>query len=95
MSFATIRYGYFRLPRRGCIARATRRYERHLTALRTGVIPFSRANRLDLMAFLAENISADERCDRETEAWGKTAEILRAVAASHTSWLAPARWSST
>ncbi|HTU73115.1 MAG TPA: hypothetical protein VMG38_06310 [Trebonia sp.] len=70
------------IPRRARIHLATRRYKRHLQALRTDDIPFSRANRLDLMALLAEGISAAERRDRETEAWGATVGILRAIAAS-------------
>jgi hypothetical protein len=70
------------MPRRARIHLATRRYEWHLQSLRTDGIPFSRANRLDLMALLAEGISAAERRDRETEAWGGTADILRAIAAS-------------
>jgi hypothetical protein len=70
------------MPRRSRIRRATRRYERHLQALRTDHVPFSRANQLDLMALLAEGISAAERRDRETGAWAVTADILRAIAAS-------------
>lgn len=81
-SFATIRHGRIRLPRRALIRVAIRRYEGHLRALRADRIPFSRANRLDVMARLAEDISADEIRDYETEAWGNTSDILRAIAAS-------------
>jgi hypothetical protein len=68
--------------RRRRMRHALRRYEHQLRALRTVSAPAGRANRLDIMALYAETLSADERRERETQAWAATADILRAIAAT-------------
>lgn len=72
----------YRLLRPRRLRRAIRRYERHLQALARVTVPRLRADKLDLMALLAETISGYEVREPRAQAWGTTADMLRAVAAS-------------
>jgi hypothetical protein len=73
---------YIRIPLGLRIAVAECRFERHMRHLGRDRIPDSRAARLDAMALHADTISACEHRDEPTEAWARTSDICRMIAAS-------------
>jgi hypothetical protein len=70
------------LARHWRLRRAVGRYEHHLRLLARDTIPCIRADRLDLMALLAAQISLLEHRDREAASWGTAADLLRRIAAT-------------